>query len=373
MDSRNPLQIQELLDLCIGSLSTTTDLLSCALVARSWVDPAQSRLFRVPHETKGSFSYADGVALQFCNVLTDSPHLLHHVRELYIDEAELEPSVIDRLCNVPFPNLDTLTVDVEDPKESAKQYQPLLSIPTMRTLSLITDDTFSSCVPFIALCPTLRHLSVTCESFDGDGEDAGQEEDDEDAKSKKRLAKLPAIQLTSLAFDLSFPQKDIHPLDLSNLKALVYYSMGSNHWGNLPLAAEKTIEFLDVELCPTGLDLTRFKNLRIVRLALVTNSWRSVVDTLATISPPHRIHTIVVNVGSDYDEPQHAALERTLSALLVASSALIVEFEVSPSAKEMAESIGKVLPIVVKHQRFRIIYRSLEATHRWRTDVINSF
>ncbi|KAK6984347.1 hypothetical protein R3P38DRAFT_3292430 [Favolaschia claudopus] len=125
---------------------------------------------------------------------------------------------------------------------------------------------------------------------------------------KKRLAKLPAIHLTSQAFDLSFPQKDIHPLDLSNLKALVYYSMGSNHWGNLPLAAEKSIEFLDLGIMgepvseqfkslsplsqqPTaGLDLTRFKNLRIIRLAVVTNSWRSVVDTLATISPPHRIH-----------------------------------------------------------------------------------
>ncbi|KAK6996399.1 hypothetical protein R3P38DRAFT_2655018 [Favolaschia claudopus] len=48
--SSNPLRIQELLDLCITHLSESpADLLSCSLVARSWVSAAQSELFRIPN------------------------------------------------------------------------------------------------------------------------------------------------------------------------------------------------------------------------------------------------------------------------------------------------------------------------------------
>ncbi|KAK7017213.1 hypothetical protein R3P38DRAFT_2986016 [Favolaschia claudopus] len=73
---QNPFNVPELLDLCISCLESPSDLISCALVARSWVHPAQSSLFRAPAEADDFFISRDTMAENLADTLTafPSPH-----------------------------------------------------------------------------------------------------------------------------------------------------------------------------------------------------------------------------------------------------------------------------------------------------------
>ncbi|KAJ6534196.1 hypothetical protein B0H19DRAFT_1271924 [Mycena capillaripes] len=127
--SPNPLAVQELVDHCVDFLrDSNPDLKACALVSRSWVHPAQSRLFR-------KFSTEDLWA-PFLEALEASPHLIRHVRHLHIDLFlyTVDISTLSQICSFPFTHIDSVDIEIRSLSEPiVMPLQKLLGFPTLRS------------------------------------------------------------------------------------------------------------------------------------------------------------------------------------------------------------------------------------------------
>ncbi|KAK6966517.1 hypothetical protein R3P38DRAFT_2672861 [Favolaschia claudopus] len=166
---RNPLYIQELLDRCIDFLAESTpSLLACALVARSWVYTAQSRIFRAPHVTlleDHPSREEDARLLDFQNTLIAFPHLVRHVHELCLSHS-LHNTTVEKLCNIPFSHLETLLLELTGHTDISwlkSSINPLYSLRTLRSLSLDLTVGYPCAVPLLeGFLPTIDHLEVFC-------------------------------------------------------------------------------------------------------------------------------------------------------------------------------------------------------------------
>ncbi|KAK7006361.1 hypothetical protein R3P38DRAFT_3602486 [Favolaschia claudopus] len=370
--SPNPLRIQELLDLCITFLSDSpADLLSCSLVARSWVNPAQSELFHTPPLTFRSRS--ERAARKFCNALSDSPHLGHHVRELSMGNW---PTLIRNLDAVNFTHLHTLRFYIKDVTVPAAYdiYRPLLSLPTLRTLHLDTYSRFSASLKFLVLCPTIQHLDLSCREDDEESQAA-----DSTSNSLPLPGKPPFIRLTSFQLAISggedpvqhnLTQAALYPLDISGLKALGIWGSDSIWWDSLPRAAQESIRIVDSNFWLGELDLSPYKNLAVLRLGMIQGSGggaeSDVRCTLASISPANPIQIVVLGLSNGllrYNKEECVKIDRILLSL--AERDVRVELEFHLDTQRAEERIRDWFPNVAAEHKFHLVYRSYEMTDVW--------
>ncbi|KAK6969152.1 hypothetical protein R3P38DRAFT_2588661 [Favolaschia claudopus] len=328
-ETLHPLAIQELLDRCVDFLSgSPRDLVSASLVARSWVDIAQSNLYRAPHLSNYCFLYTDKTVLQFCSTVTASPRLLSYVRRLTIVSRFLSSPTIGKMSNLPFTRLDKLTLSLHH-SCFLDTLKPLLQLPTLRTLEVdaTSPDPLIMRV-LLSVTLTIKHFDLRCARW----------------QSCVDPRDYPVVRLKSLGVSLSNLGDDrpqslapnlLYPLDISHLKALILSDGRSIMWDTIPAQTKAMINFLEINgWLADGVDLSAFSNLAILRVTLHDQITVSLRRTLATIRSPHRLHTIVFCVEDPFEITDD--IWKPLDIILSDSqiSGCLIEFEAA------AESYG---------------------------------
>ncbi|KAK7005878.1 hypothetical protein R3P38DRAFT_1722301 [Favolaschia claudopus] len=360
----SPLSIQELLDRCIDFLSAShVDLRSCSLVARSWVHISQSHLFRSPQLT-AQRPGADTTQLTLSAILTSSPHLIHHVRQLHIPFhiSRSAPLALDKLCMIKYTHLEEISIHINWRVYVPELLRPsVLSLPTLRWLKLHLSEgrQFLDTVPlFKNLSPTIQHLDLIVGPW---------EEPETPLRTSESSMVPPPIRLKSLRLELlaepydyrgrPMPPLDISvlaPFDVSELKALQLSRLNSVPWHTLPRAK---IEILDVVLLEEAMDLSSFPKLTTLRITIPEALKESFRLVLATIPPSSRIRTIVIGIESwPLDEAECSPLDEHLGCLPL-SGPVVIEFEIPfPQNEATEEILQSLFPRVVSQTRFRMSY-----------------
>ncbi|KAK7046592.1 hypothetical protein R3P38DRAFT_3175868 [Favolaschia claudopus] len=313
METQNPLQIQELIDLCITFLCgprSWQDLLSCALVARSWVAPAQASLFHTPHVTNHRFMKIDRLALLFCETITAYPFLASYVRELNIVEYfYLQRAAIGKICSTTFPRLECLSINLSRISIWEGELSSLVTLKTLRYLQLDANEGFPVISSFVSrFTPTIEHLDLRCRQWDGILVDTS----------------VPPIKITSLRLEVQLwnapPQRlDIgllYPFEISQLRALEVVDAGSLVWDSIPDRTRQTIKILQLDLKSEPIDLSRFPHLILLRVVLPEDDVSVLVRTLKTITSEHCLETLIIWTGFCEPAPEECKeLDITLSSL----------------------------------------------------------
>ncbi|KAK6995834.1 hypothetical protein R3P38DRAFT_3371587 [Favolaschia claudopus] len=354
---RNALDVQELVDLAICFLDDSPrDLATCSVVARSWVHAAQASLFRAPHITNPLlrvFTHNDGVVLQLYNTLVASPHLIGHVRDLELQQG-LSRATIEKISSLPFTRLENLSLNVLKLTYWDPQVKPLLGLHSLRYLRLSTPG-LVSCAHLLAGHPSsIRHLHLRCAPWEGDAVSVG----------------FPVFPIRLRSFYLRVhieqhpdePQSldsNTHPFDLTELKAFGVFDARSIRWESIPARTKESLEVLQVGLTDTKeVDLSQFPQLTTVRLMLRKNTISGCRNTLATISPTHRIQTILLWIANWnlIDEKEYAEnLDQILSSLVPAP---IVKFECIVKSVETEACLRKLFPKLVLQRKFQMVYHA---------------
>ncbi|KAK7022307.1 hypothetical protein R3P38DRAFT_2960424 [Favolaschia claudopus] len=276
----NPLDVQELLDLCIdGVADSTRDLLACSVVAHRWRQSAQSHLFRAPHRHYPTRTN-NTILAKLLAALTANPSL----------------STLNAICRLPFTCLERLTFitwwSIPD------TFPLVLGLPTLRDLRLV-DHTLESSV-FIHSwkhCgPGITHLELVCHEILNEASYAAFS-----AAAERR------IPLKLIRFVLSGSCGSIHsamfaPLDLSRIKALSingYFSLTLNN--NIGVSA--SLQVLEIDLTQSyehPFNLSGFPHLSILRVKFSSPAISTLSTSLSTLasSNPSSIRTIIINLTS---------------------------------------------------------------------------
>ncbi|KAJ7488327.1 hypothetical protein FB451DRAFT_1391270 [Mycena latifolia] len=299
MDS--PLDIQELLDHCIGFLhDSILDLRACTLVSRSWVSPAQSRIFR---KLSIGAEYRDPVPNQHVwerlhNILESSPHLIGHIHDVDLYPRSLSRETFAAVCNFPFTQLRSAYImPFRIDSAAATALQQLLSHPNLRRTRIVCHfEDPSNLQQIFDRCPAeLNHIHLQCVT---------------------PLTAWPGSRLST------WLTQDFLPFDFSGLKVL---SLSTDtaivHWRSLVpvLPTLEVFDFVAGENHPP-IDLSSFRNLTLLRVCAQTAAaWWRTIDALSTITASHRIRTIVLRGNLDVAPMQ---LDSILSELPMAAAEL---------------------------------------------------
>ncbi|KAF7342267.1 hypothetical protein MVEN_01814800 [Mycena venus] len=386
---QSPLDIPELVEHCIGFLSNSNpDLIASALVAHSWLHPAQSHLFRAPHLRNGGVESSEHQLLRLHNILEASPHLIRHVRELSINrnyrnytfrEDRITNTTLAKICNLEFTRLQSVSIsEMQQLSELsiplANALQRLLSAPSICTLRL--HATFSDLFTLIQIwehcSPAIRHLDLSVRLYD-DGFRQGIVEDFLPGISDR----APSIPLQSLRISFSrshaYDQHTLipcalYPFVLSHLTALNIHGEWIVPWKHFE---SSTLQILDVKAMKRGsaIDLSLFPNLLHLRMTLVQPIPPMMFGTLATISSAHHIRTIFIRFCFDSSISNHSRcvqLDFTLSNL---HPPIPITFEMSFSQQDQAKGLfPKLLSanmlrlITFRREPWNVLEPSIETT-----------
>ncbi|KAK7000536.1 hypothetical protein R3P38DRAFT_3218645 [Favolaschia claudopus] len=129
---QNPLNVQELREHCIGFLAGSPEsLMSCALVARSWVNVAQANLFRAPLLVNWRILDDAPTATRFYDAVNSAPHLARYVRAIGIQllphQHRASSGSIAFNLSAPRPSLSYLRLDIMSVSGSRETPQKLQS------------------------------------------------------------------------------------------------------------------------------------------------------------------------------------------------------------------------------------------------------
>ncbi|KAK7048903.1 hypothetical protein R3P38DRAFT_2871972 [Favolaschia claudopus] len=355
----NPLDVQELLDLCIdGVANSTRDLLACSVVAHRWRDSAQSHLFRAPHTRYRTYTNNTPLA-KLLAALTANPSLLHHVRELHLVMHHPEyrrdrghESTLNAICQLPFPSLECLEFitwwSIPD------TFPLILGLPTLRDLRLIDRTPESSAFrhSWKHCGPSVTHLELVCGEVLTEASDAAAERQ---------------IPLKSIRFTLTGSSGNIHsamfaPLDLSQVKAFSINGSFSLLWNKIGLGA--SLQVLEIDFAQSyghPLDLSPFLHLSIFRIKFSSGS-----RTISTLSAslltlasanPSSLRTIILTQRSPF-LPEPFAFDTLDSALCSCAAGskhpdFCVYFEISKhTSREEAE---RMFPGVAGRGTLRLV------------------
>ncbi|KAK6975128.1 hypothetical protein R3P38DRAFT_2582699 [Favolaschia claudopus] len=331
MGDGNPLHIPELVDHCIGFLSTSTlDLMACALVARFWVHPAQSRLFHTPYRTNNHLCLSNQRALEFCRALAANSNLASHVRDLSFDLLDsyfpllfdscfpLVKETLKQVYTIQFTHLEHLLLDAQIlhliPKEIT---QFLQSHAMLRSLGFMGEFAALSrrFADIWVCCPsTIEHLAIYCDRV---------------GVPLSVIPTLPRAPIYLKSFELALwrgsiggpaPLEQLHnqlyPFNISRLQALSVADGSQLSWATLSIPS---LQVLDLEF-----NLSSFPNLRILRINFLTFITTDVLHIFDSIAPSqHTIHTIVIAMEAVYSDEESTVLDSTLSSMLILPSPII--------------------------------------------------
>ncbi|KAJ7508981.1 hypothetical protein B0H11DRAFT_1963359 [Mycena galericulata] len=389
----NPLHIPELVEHCIGLLAENLygrtrrlTLMSCALVARSWVNAAQSALLRAPHITNHLLldeDQSERRLVQFHETLHNFPHLTHHVRDLSLDvivDCLITQTTLDNICALPFTHLESVSLLLRKDLEYESALQQLFSHPTLLRVKLDTTvynlrffaDVWNRC------SPTIRHLELF--AWFSLWHPHWRRDDP--------TCSVP-IQLESLQMAFARDEglaylKDadvypwaLYPFDLSNLKALSIRDQKG-----VPVERfVKTIRVLDIydTAGEQAIDLSTFPNLSVLRISLNESISPTMLSTLSTVASSS-IRTVIIDLDF-YDRSQgyccslskseYPMLDAMLSTLFVHNPPTI-EFEVTVDQNSTHETVMKSFPALRARDMLRVVRRREDVSDTWWKDLVDS-
>ncbi|KAF7368591.1 hypothetical protein MVEN_00182900 [Mycena venus] len=336
---RCPFDIQELVDQCISFLSdSASDLLSCSLVARSWVNAAQSHLFRNIPPDRHLLAGRKVALLQWMKVndtFRTSPHLLRHVRGLTLDTlgTPSERDIFTNICLLSFAHLDDVSISV--PRPDLVSLKTLISRRTLRRLKLnIIIDDWSIFGAIWEYCSSsLRHIDLSCCLLLFD----------QPARFIPHRAEPVQLQSLRVWFWGSFVHPEdvypraLYPFDLSHLTALSIRNDLGYPWDDVSL---ETVQFLDIDFKAEGpeIEISSFSNLSVFRVTIDASTLPIVLETLSAIPSSHHIRMIGISTGDDYDpnKVDCAQLDSTLANLSLPHP-ITVEVEVNSGSNCRSE------------------------------------
>ncbi|KAK6974130.1 hypothetical protein R3P38DRAFT_3134144 [Favolaschia claudopus] len=375
----SPLNIPELLDLCMRSLAgSTPDLLNCALVARSWVVPAQKQIFYSPRATNGRIYTTESVSVGLNEALCSNPRLVTYVGAIDLCVGDLlgftKLATFAKLCAHDFTQLRSLVLYIlcEVPTDDL---QRILSSPSLRFLKLVVvypkppaDMYFPPPSHFLVHCsPALRHVDLMYTP-------TGPPPDN----------LLDAfIPVKSARLDHSVLPSWLYPFDLSELKALALEKITSIPWDLFPI---QNLQILEIgasnELAPV--ELSSLPSLELLRFNLPACIPQMISTSLATMPRSSKIHTILLSYTPNRDAPPNEldmadfeVIDDILAGLEL-SLHPIVEFEYHVEshdtfnlrrAKRWEAKLKDAFQIAVSRNRFRFVMRNGtqdEVFHWWR-------
>ncbi|KAJ7662584.1 hypothetical protein DFH06DRAFT_1190390 [Mycena polygramma] len=286
-DACNPLLVQELLDQCISFLREfPSDLKTCALVSRLWVNGAQALLFQK------IFIGSSDTWLKLQGTLQISPHLTRHIQSLIVRAILFSDDAFSAVCNFAFTNLRQLYVygmSPSHPPPSILPLQELLSRPTLSHIILHFETAITrSFFPLWERCSrSLRHLEL----YSSPGSPSHY--------LSRTDRSLPPIPLESLRIMTMGRVGDIGdwlsnplgPFDLSNLRVLSIVNCPEDLWRALP-PIFRSITALELTAQESGapFDLSTLPNLEILRIeSFSAAATRMVVNSLSTANHIRRL------------------------------------------------------------------------------------
>ncbi|KAJ7466168.1 hypothetical protein B0H11DRAFT_2284635 [Mycena galericulata] len=282
-------RILELVDHTLGFLDAAAeDLRACALVSRSWVYPAQSRIFAeidVGYDARLGFTGSRLTTL--LATLEASPHLVGFISCLSIrNVAFTRLSQLEALSLLPYKRLVTLYVSGDRGGSSHfTAYLPiqrLLRIPSLTSVTILC--TFTEEEMFFRIwegCSgNIRHLGHW-------GNVAGG--------SSQGFAGHKHIKLHSLVDWNRSPAIESWlndprcPFDVSALKAFKFHQVEDQLRGELSTARE-TVEVAAIAAMRGVINLSLFR--RLVQLEITSSAHGFVFDfrSISTLAPENRAH-----------------------------------------------------------------------------------
>ncbi|KAJ7618657.1 hypothetical protein FB45DRAFT_932155, partial [Roridomyces roridus] len=165
--SQNPLKLAEILDHTLSFIDLRRDLLTSALVSRSWVHPSQSRIF-------ASIYLIGEHGRRLIAVLGTSRHLVDHVLTIRIfNFTTMDPESRRTLAELPFSRVTDVSIgtDNNDPSLSAAaelDIRALLRIPSLTDVTAhLKFESWDSFLRVWDGCSiAIKHLSLRHSKFD---------------------------------------------------------------------------------------------------------------------------------------------------------------------------------------------------------------
>ncbi|KAJ7607664.1 hypothetical protein FB45DRAFT_947443 [Roridomyces roridus] len=237
---KNPLELPELLDQTLGLVHARRDLCASALVSRSWVHPAQSRLFSSVELRSGSREMA-----LLLPILQHSPHLVQFISALAVTFYSVDTTHPSKIMNLPFSRLTTLDIRTINDPSTAPLFK-LLKVPSLVDVTIFT--AFKEWDEFAQIwegCSTaIQHLSLRLV----------MEQPALPTHSTVPIGVHRPIKLKS--FGGQIPADKIAPwlfdprcaFDISNLKALQLYKPGLLTLLDLSAESLDSIELLSLTI-----------------------------------------------------------------------------------------------------------------------------
>ncbi|KAJ7251738.1 hypothetical protein C8J57DRAFT_1352336 [Mycena rebaudengoi] len=317
----SPLHLQELLDHCIGFLhNSTADLTAAALVARTWVSPAQSHLYYEVVRYRREIRYKhENTWSQLLRTLHTSPHLIRHIRRLCVrPPPQLTSETFSKISLLPFSHLEDVKIlSCALVPPSAVAIQQLLSMPTLRHVSLFWefDDPATFLQVWDRCSRSIRSISL----------------DSSQGLRQARDPFNPVVRQSAAPITLEFfrvgyingivpdwLQHETCPFDFSGLKVLAVYRYPEMlDWPRFAPASQ-SVEALAIEI-PRGqisIDLSGFPKLTFLRITLRDVPLDQLLDAFLTVSPFNHLRKLVICVEFEF-EGDYTALDSVLSQLLV--------------------------------------------------------
>ncbi|KAJ7082755.1 hypothetical protein C8R44DRAFT_992128 [Mycena epipterygia] len=249
---------------------------ACALISRSWVYSAQSRIFRRISFVSGGRATIEHRWARFLQVARESPHLIYHVRHLDVSGIGTAEGVSMHtflaICNFRFTHLTAASVWLSwAPPSYARGLQQLLSLPTLCRLTMGCNNTDPSAFfPIWDRCSSaLRHLELSYYPIGATGFHLTQQ-----SSSTIRLESL-ALRMKAPSGVREWLMHPHCPLDLSGLSALSIYTNTELLDSPKFVTALRTIKFFDLvpEYTKPAIDLSSCNKLEELRITVSRSSW----------------------------------------------------------------------------------------------------
>ncbi|KAK6981706.1 hypothetical protein R3P38DRAFT_414465 [Favolaschia claudopus] len=286
---------QELIDAIIEEVPQSS-LPACSLVATSFLESSQKRLFRYM-TLKGMPSYQKTARL-----LTGSPHLGKYVRYLFVDLGDIPPnyaeisSILGPLSEIEYLAIqgEPMFTDIAPVLAENPRVLELLSVPTLRVLALELVDIPSSAL--LQAFSSLEQVIISRSTIVQDEEqDEGQDEEQSEFTEPGNIWHLKVVSPGDNGENLAFV---CHPRYHTLLKYLVRFSVmfppvPDNllpQFSQFLVACSDSLEYLEIELetppiFPTLPTLTVLELLLDVELTKTPDLLHSIVASAVSSTP----------------------------------------------------------------------------------------